>query len=129
MGIRAVFGAAILAVLFQTPAFATVRIANDPGGQIGPYLEKLATLRSSGESVVIDGPCLSACTMLLGVIPRDRICVTARAQLGFHAAWNPKRAREVAQMRSRGMTPSSSVQAERQLPSTTTRSPEERSVA
>lgn len=89
MGIRAVFGAAILAVLFQTPAFATVRIANDPGGQIGPYLEKLATLRSSGESVVIDGPCLSACTMLLGVIPRDRICVTARAQLGFHAAWNP----------------------------------------
>jgi hypothetical protein len=49
----------------------------------------LAALRHSGERVVIDGPCLSACTMILGVIPRDRICVTRRARLGFHAAWNP----------------------------------------
>ena len=46
-------------------------------------------LRSSGQSVVIDGPCLSACTLLLGIIPRDRICVTPRAKLGFHAAWKP----------------------------------------
>ena len=38
---------------------------------------------------IIDGPCLSACTMVLGVIPRERICVTPRARLGFHAAWNP----------------------------------------
>ena len=59
------------------------------GGQIGPYLEILAALRNSGERVVIDGPCLSACTLVLGVIPRDRICVTARARLGFHAAWHP----------------------------------------
>jgi hypothetical protein len=46
-------------------------------------------LRSSGEQVVIDGRCLSACTMVLGIIPRGHICVTARAQLGFHAAWRP----------------------------------------
>jgi hypothetical protein len=59
------------------------------GGQIGPYLEHLVALRSSGERVIIDGPCLSACTMVLGVIPRNRICVTARARLGFHAAWHP----------------------------------------
>jgi hypothetical protein len=66
-----------------------VRISSDPGGQIGPYLEKLQSLRSSGQSVIIDGPCLSACTMVLGMIPRDRICVTTRARLGFHAAWHP----------------------------------------
>jgi hypothetical protein len=66
-----------------------VRIKADPGGQIGPYLENLVALRSSGERVIIDGPCLSACTMVLGVIPRDRICVTPRARLGFHAAWHP----------------------------------------
>jgi hypothetical protein len=89
MGIRATLGAAILLALLSTPGSATVRIANDPGGQIGPYLDKLHSIRSSGEKVVIDGPCLSACTMLLGVIPRERICVTHRAQLGFHAAWNP----------------------------------------
>jgi hypothetical protein len=27
--------------------------------------------------------------MLLGVIPHNRICVTSRARLGFHAAWHP----------------------------------------
>src|SRR5215475_14881021 len=75
--------------LSVSSASATVRIVSDYGGQIGPYLEHLAQLRHSGERVIIDGPCLSACTMILGVIPRDRICVTRRARLGFHAAWNP----------------------------------------
>jgi len=68
---------------------AAVRIVSDYGGQIGPYLEQFAALRHSGERVIIDGPCLSACTMLPGTIPRARICVTRRARLGFHAAWNP----------------------------------------
>jgi hypothetical protein len=27
--------------------------------------------------------------MVLGVIPHERICITPRAKLGFHAAWNP----------------------------------------
>jgi hypothetical protein len=89
MRLRALLGGALLMALVSSPALATFRISNDSGGQIGPYLDKLNVLRSSGEKVVIDGPCLSACTMLLGVIPRDRICVTHRAQLGFHAAWNP----------------------------------------
>ena len=73
----------------STSTSAAVRIVSDYGGQIGPYLEQFAALRHSGEQVIIDGPCLSACTMILGVIPRDRICVTPRARLGFHAAWNP----------------------------------------
>jgi hypothetical protein len=46
-------------------------------------------LRSSGENVVIDGNCLSACTLVLGLVPRARICATPRARLGFHAAWMP----------------------------------------
>ncbi len=83
-----VLGAA-LAASSVSAGSAAVRIKADPGGQIGPYLENLVALRSSGERVIIDGPCLSACTMVLGVIPRERICVTPRAQLGFHAAWTP----------------------------------------
>jgi hypothetical protein len=75
--------------LIATSASATVRISGDLGGQIGPYLDRLEALRNSGERVVIDGPCLSACTLVLGVIPRNRICVTPRARLGFHAAWHP----------------------------------------
>ena len=43
-------------------------------------------LRESGERIVIDGPCLSACTLVLSTIPRERICVTRRAVLGFHGA-------------------------------------------
>jgi hypothetical protein len=45
-------------------------------------------LRSSGETVVIDGLCASACTIVLNAVPHDKICVTSRATLGFHAAWN-----------------------------------------
>src|SRR5262249_19283223 len=41
----------------------------------------------SGERVIIDGLCLSACTLVLGIVPQDHICVTSRARLGFHAAW------------------------------------------
>src|SRR5581483_4086117 len=70
-------------------ASATMLIADDRGGQIGQYLQAFASLRSSGENVVIDGNCFSACTLVLGLIPRERICATSRARLGFHAAWMP----------------------------------------
>ncbi len=85
----AVLAGAVAAALTVSTAQAAVRIKSDPGGQIGPYLENLVALRGSGERVIIDGPCLSACTMVLGVIPPERICVTPRARLGFHAAWHP----------------------------------------
>jgi hypothetical protein len=76
-------------VCLAAPVQAAVRIANDRGGQIGQYLHSFAMLASSGEQVVIDGNCLSACTLLLGIIPRERMCATSRARLGFHAAWLP----------------------------------------
>jgi hypothetical protein len=68
---------------------AAVRIAGDRGGHIGKYIDRFAALRTSGETVIIDGPCLSACTMVLGDIPHDKICVTSHANLGFHAAYDP----------------------------------------
>jgi hypothetical protein len=69
-----------------TPLRAEVRILASPGGQVGPFLDLFDRVRDSGERVVIDGPCLSACTLLLMTIPEERICVTRRAVLGFHAA-------------------------------------------
>jgi hypothetical protein len=80
---------AALLVSVLTPASAAMRISEDRGGQIGRYLQTFATLRSSGQRVIIDGNCLSACTLVLGMIPRSRICATPRARLGFHAAWMP----------------------------------------
>jgi hypothetical protein len=67
---------------------AVVRISDDRGGRIGTYVDKYHDLRSSGETVVIDGLCASACTIVLGAVPHDRICVTSNANLGFHAAWD-----------------------------------------
>src|SRR5260370_35664000 len=81
--------ATILLLMSLSSAFPTVRIYDDRGGQIGEYLAKFQALRMSGEQGVIDGACASACTMLLGTIPRNRICVTPRAVLEFHAAWDP----------------------------------------
>jgi hypothetical protein len=69
-----------------TPAFADVRILSSPGGEVGQYVQLFETLRESGERIVIDGPCFSACTLVLSAIPGKRICVTPRAVLGFHAA-------------------------------------------
>jgi hypothetical protein len=79
--------AAVLA-LVPRPAASEVRILASPGGAVGPYLELFDKVRASGERVVIDGPCFSACTLVLSVVPGDRICVTRRAVLGFHAAWS-----------------------------------------
>ena len=72
-----------------TASHAAVRIVDDPGGRIGTYVERYEGMRISGERVIIDGYCASACTIVLGTIPHDRICVTSRARLGFHAAWDP----------------------------------------
>ena len=72
--------------LLATPARADVRIIASPGGQVGPFLDLFEQVRRSGERVVIDGPCLSACTLVLSIVPNERICVTRRAVLGFHAA-------------------------------------------
>lgn len=68
---------------------ADVRIVNDPGGWIGEYVARYERLRSAGDRIIIDGYCASACTIVLGIIPHDRICVTPRAELLFHAAYNP----------------------------------------
>ena len=72
----------------MSASHAVVRIADDRGGRIGTYVDKYQGLRSSGEQVIIDGLCASACTIVLGAVPHDRICVTSHANLGFHAAWD-----------------------------------------
>ena len=76
----------ILSALVASPARAELRILGSPGGQVGPFLDLFERVKNSGERVVIDGPCLSACTLVLTMVPAERICITRRAVLGFHAA-------------------------------------------
>jgi hypothetical protein len=80
---------AVMMALSAGPAAADMRIEASAGGRIGDYLDLFASVARSGERVVIDGPCLSACTLVLSLVPRERICITRRAVLGFHAAWKP----------------------------------------
>src|SRR6516164_7734679 len=65
-------------------ALADYRIRKDYGGFLDQYKLKYAAIRDSGKQVIIDGVCNSACTLVLGIVPLNRICVTPRASLGFH---------------------------------------------
>ncbi len=80
--------AAVLLLASIGACQAAVRIANDRGGRIDSYLDSYQELGASGTMVMIDGLCASACTIVLAAIPRDRICVTSKANLAFHAAWD-----------------------------------------
>jgi hypothetical protein len=82
---RAIVAAALLLV-GPVSATADVRIKASNGGDVLAYLAFFSLLERSGERVILDGPCFSACTLVLSSIPRERICVTRRAVLGFHAA-------------------------------------------
>src|SRR3977135_4642124 len=83
---KAIFLASVLCGTALPPAPAEMRIRASAGGQVGPFRDLFERVRNSGERVVIDGPCLSACTLVLSMVPQNRICVTRRAILGFHAA-------------------------------------------
>jgi hypothetical protein len=76
-------------VVASSSANAEIRITNDEGGSVGQYFARYQGIRDSGDTVVIDGLCLSACTLVLGILPPDRVCATGGAKLGFHAAWRP----------------------------------------
>jgi hypothetical protein len=67
-------------------AAAVVRITDDRGGNIGAYWSRYMALRDAGEEIIIDGVCSSACTLVLGIVPHDRICVTPPGVLVFSAS-------------------------------------------
>jgi hypothetical protein len=87
---RATKWALLIALVFACnaeQAKSEVLIKNDGGGDILQYIAKYLDLQLRGERVVIDGDCLSACTLALGLLAKDRRCFTNEARLGFHEAW------------------------------------------
>ena len=72
------------------PAHATLRITRDHGGYVEEYKAKYERIRAKGERVVIDGVCNSACTLVFGIVPNSKICVTPRASIGLHEAYYDK---------------------------------------
>jgi len=65
----------------------TVEVAGDYGGFLVAYEAKWKKLATEHATVRIAGPCVSACTVVAGFVPREDICVTPKGSLGFHLAF------------------------------------------
>src|SRR5450631_4561005 len=80
----------LLCSLAATPVRADLHITRDHGGYVQEYKAKYQRIRNNHERVIIDGICNSACTLVFGIVPMNKICVTPRASLGFHQAYYDK---------------------------------------
>jgi hypothetical protein len=78
-------------VMAATEVRADLRITRDHGGYVEEYKAKYQRIRDNDERVIIDGICNSACTLVFGIVPMNKICVTPRASLGFHEAYFDKK--------------------------------------
>jgi hypothetical protein len=81
--------AAIVTFFTSAASAETVEITDDRGGFVFIYVAKWQKLQAQHVDVRIAGPCLSACTVLLGYIPREDICATPNGSFGFHLATFP----------------------------------------
>src|SRR5215469_10727509 len=73
----------VLSLVAATPAHAVLHITRDHGGYVEEYKARYKHIRDSGDRVIIDGICNSACTLVFGIVPMNKICVTPRASFGF----------------------------------------------
>jgi hypothetical protein len=88
-GIKILF-LALASWVIATPAWAeTIDISDSHGGLVAAYEAQWAELAARGVRIRMVGPCQSACTVLIGRIPRSRICVMPQARFGFHLATAP----------------------------------------
>ncbi len=58
-----------------------ITVANDYGGYISNYMDRIDGIRARHTPVAITGDCRSACTLYLGA---GNVCVTQAAMLRFH---------------------------------------------
>ncbi len=86
MGIRHLLFAAMFSLAASVASAETIDVSDNHGGLLATYQMEWAAFAARGVKVRIVGPCLSACTVLVGYIPRANICVTPNAYLGFHWA-------------------------------------------
>jgi len=88
--VRFIYAIAFLFVAASAAWAETIDVSDSHGGIVADYDARWAGLAAQGVDVRIVGPCQSACTVLLGHIPRSRICVTPAASFGFHLAQTAK---------------------------------------
>lgn len=86
MKVRQLLLAAILSLGVSVARAEIVDVSDDHGGLLSAYQTQWALFAARRVDVRIVGPCVSACTVLIGYIPRQHICVAPGGYLGFHWA-------------------------------------------
>jgi hypothetical protein len=87
--------AVVLGFTMLSSALADIRIVGSPGGAVADYLNFFSKVRRSGERVIIDGPCLSACTLVLSNYPA-RSAPSPAPQAFAEQVWKPRSVPPVA---------------------------------
>jgi hypothetical protein len=84
MKVRQLLLAAILSLGVSVARAEIVDVSDNHGGLLSAYQTQWALFAARRVDVRIVGPCVSACTVLIGYIPRQHICVAPGGYLGFH---------------------------------------------
>jgi hypothetical protein len=83
---------ALVSVLLATAAHAApphkTVLYREMGGVIDDHRARWKALAESGNEVEIRGRCQSACTLIVGYIPRDRICFDEHAEFAVHMPYD-----------------------------------------
>ena len=85
---------ALCLLVVVTPARADVRILASPGGEVGSYIKLFSVLRQSGQRVIVDGPCFSACTLVLSALEADARGHEEQVVTGLQTLVRPRELRE-----------------------------------
>jgi len=67
----------------RAPKVRTV-LYDEPGGELSAHVARWQALAQSDDDVEIRGPCDSACTLIMGYVPTERLCFGEYASLRFH---------------------------------------------
>ena len=60
----------------------------NPGGGIFEFMDAYGKILKDGIPLEVRGVCASACTFFLGILPKEQVCYTDRAYLGFHGVYS-----------------------------------------
>lgn len=60
----------------------------NPGGGIFEFMDAYGKILKNGTTFEVRGVCASACTFFLGILPKEQVCYTDRAYLGFHGVYS-----------------------------------------
>lgn len=64
-----------------------IRFGGSYGGRLDEFIENFNKVRDAEAKIQITDVCLSACTLVIGLVDPKNICVTPQALFGFHSAW------------------------------------------